>query len=152
MHIWSKDINGGMYRDYMDRSAQCMKRFQKNWLNLCLIVVMDQFKSIVGREFQRRGSHLKKECLMEFVLEMGHLSLRWEDSLVELDEKRLCNWGYWMTLKVLLEKQKCHLVLVVSWEVGYEDLLDRFFSQRNNHSGWICIFTMAVMSLISCGL
>jgi len=48
---------------------------------------MDQLKSIVGREIQRHGSRLKKECLMEFVLETGCLSLRWEDSLVELDEK-----------------------------------------------------------------
>jgi len=48
---------------------------------------MDQFKSIVGREFQKCGSHLRKECLIELVLETGCLSLRWEDSLVELDEK-----------------------------------------------------------------
>jgi len=43
---------------------------------------MDQLKLIVEREFQRCGSRLKKECLMEFVLEMGCLSLRWEDIMV----------------------------------------------------------------------
>jgi len=48
---------------------------------------MDQLKSIVGRVSQKHGSHLQKECLMEFVLEMRCLSLKWEDSLVELDEK-----------------------------------------------------------------
>ena len=41
MHIYKKDINAGIYRNY---------------LSLCLIVVMDQLKSIFGREFQRRGS------------------------------------------------------------------------------------------------
>ena len=53
-----------------------MKCCQKKYFRLCLIVATDRSRSMHGREFHRRGSRLKYECLEVLDVALECLSLR----------------------------------------------------------------------------
>ena len=53
-----------------------MKCCQKKYFRLCLIVATDRSRSMHGREFHRRGSRLKYECLEALDVALECLSLK----------------------------------------------------------------------------